>query len=107
MTVKQLFLKALNQERRRFLVVGFSTVFIDWLSYSFLVFLVGAHVSVSKAIGFVTGAIFSYFVNGQFTFGLRRLHKSHFFRFCFLYISTLSVNVFINQIVLWALDGLS
>ncbi len=82
----------------RFLVVGTTTVAIDFAVYSLLLLLGGA-VASSKGIGFVAGTLFAYFANRLWTFtargGLDRIAK-----FFVVYGVNLCVNVGLNSVVL-------
>ncbi len=82
----------------RFLVVGTTTVAIDFAVYSLLLLLGGA-VASSKGIGFVAGTLFAYFANRLWTFnaqgGLDRIA-----RFFVVYGVNLGVNVGLNSVVL-------
>jgi len=82
----------------RFLIVGTTTVGIDYVTYSLLLFL-GASISPSKGIGFITGTVFAYFANRLWTFsakgGIDRILK-----FLAVYGINLGVNVGLNKSVL-------
>ena len=56
-----------RSEFARFLVVGFTSVAIDFVSYRALLAF-GVAVGAAKACGYVVGAIFGYFANRIFTF---------------------------------------
>ena len=79
----------------RFIVSGVSTVIVDILIYSILINL-GLNLALSKAISFVSGTIYSYFINKKWTFkaigGLRT-----FLKFIFVYLISLNINILIND----------
>ena len=75
-----------TQEQNRFLLVGFTAVFIDFLVYSGLQGLAPVSISTAKAGGFVAGAAFSYAVNGRYTFRQARLGMASLSRFIVLYL---------------------
>ena len=83
-----------------FLVVGATTVLVDFVSYRGLIRFGGMDVGIAKAAGFLIGTLFAYYANRYWTFG----HKSHAqgaaLRFVVLYTSTLGANVIINSLVL-------
>jgi putative flippase GtrA len=83
-----------------FLIVGASTVLVDFMSYRGLVQFQLMEVDMAKATGFLVGTLFAYFANRFWTFG----HKSHArgsaWRFSALYTSTLGANVLINTFAL-------
>ncbi|QTN98414.1 GtrA family protein [Brucella sp. 458] len=83
-----------------FLLVGLSTVLVDFISYRGLIEFEVMNVDMAKAGGFVIGTLFAYFANRYWTFG----HESHIpgsaWRFAILYASTLGANVIINALAL-------
>jgi len=88
----------LKSEIKRFLVVGFTTVFIDMLVY-FACVQLGINLDLSKGIGFIAGTIFAYFANKLWTFSVSGGYKQ-FIGFLVLYTMTLGVNVGVNWGVL-------
>ena len=91
-----------NSQLTRFLFVGGTTVLIDFISYSLLVFL-GNNTQISKGFGFLIGTIFAYFANRKITFRSSYSGVLRFVTFSLLYISTLIVNVVTNEAVLYIL----
>ena len=83
-----------------FLIVGASTVLVDFMTYRGLIEFQVMEVDMAKATGFLVGTLFAYFANRFWTFG----HKSHVpgsaWRFLALYASTLGANVLINALAL-------
>jgi putative flippase GtrA len=83
-----------------FLIVGASTVLVDFLTYRGLIQFQVMEVDMAKATGFLVGTLSAYFANRFWTFG----HKSHApgsaWRFMVLYASTLGANVLINALSL-------
>ena len=79
-----------------FLIVGGSTVLVDFMTYRGLIQFQVMEVDMAKATGFLVGTLFAYFANRFWTFG----HKSHApgsaWRFLILYVSTLGANVIVN-----------
>ena len=97
----------INREVVIFLVVGASTVLVDFISYCSLTRFQVMEVDMAKAFGFLAGTLFAYFANRFWTFG----HKSHIpgslWRFSALYASTLGANVLINALALKLLVDLA
>jgi putative flippase GtrA len=89
--------RILESEAGRFLLVGGTTVLIDFVIYLFLLFIVGLETEISKGIGFTGGALFAYFANREFTFNSPTKGFFVFSLFWILYITTLTVNVSINE----------
>ncbi len=83
-----------------FLIVGASTVLVDFMIYRGLIQFQVMEVDMAKATGFLVGTLFAYFANRFWTF----VHKSHApgsaWRFSALYASTLGANILINALAL-------
>ena len=82
----------------RFLVVGTTTVAIDYAVYSLLL-LMGVAFTSSKGIGFTVGTLFAYFANRLWTFSARG-GLDRIARFIVVYGVNLGVNVGLNSFVL-------
>ena len=87
-----------NQELKRFVVCGISAVLVDFLLYSLLINL-GLNLSFSKAISFLAGTIYSYFINQKWTFKAVGGFNT-FIKFIFVYFISLNINIFTNNILL-------
>jgi len=85
----------LSIQLRRFILVGSTTVFIDFICY-FGCLELGIKTSLAKSIGFIAGMIFAWFANRNYTFS-SRCSRHRFFAFTLLYILTLVLNVSVNQ----------
>ena len=87
----------IKRELGIFLIVGSLTVLVDYFVYRGVIWV---GVDIAKGIGFLTGTLFAFIANRFWTFG----HKSHApgsaWRFIFLYLSTLLVNVAVNALAL-------
>ena len=86
----------LTQQLQRFLVVGFTTVAIDFAAYRFLVFL-ESPTAIAKGLGFIAGTVFAYFANKLWTFDRAEGGRNVFAMFIGLYVSTLVINVGVNS----------
>ena len=90
----------IKRELALFLVVGTSTVLVDFIIYLGLIGFQVMEVDMAKATGFLIGSLFAYLANRFCTFG----HKAHVpgsaWRFLALYSSSLGSNVLINSISL-------
>ena len=93
----------LKRELAIFLVVGASTVLVDYLSYLGLVGVGVMEIDMAKATGFLIGTLFAYFANRFWTFGQKPHFPGSEWRFTILYASTLGVNVLINSLTLMLL----
>ena len=94
-----LFKKFLSNEILRFLLIGSSTVLLDLICYYILIQF-DILTSISKGLSFSIGAIYAYIANKSFTFKHKHYRLSQFFLFLLLYLSTLLVNVIVNEILL-------
>jgi len=92
----------LSRQLQRFLIVGFTTVGIDFAVYRLLL-LVDSPIAVAKALGFIVGTVFAYFANKLWTFERADGGRNVFLMFMALYLTTLLINVGINSGVISAL----
>lgn len=89
-------MQGLNREIRRFIVVGSTTVAIDFFTYGAML-LLGMAIASAKAIGFATGMLFAWVANRIWTFSAGG-GWARFAGFTALYMVTLAINVSANQI---------
>lgn len=87
----------------KFVVAGVIAVAIDFGVYYFLNRYVGHN--VSKGVSFLTGSIVAYLLNKFWTFDVKEFSGTQLFRFFFLYLTTLAINVLINKGVLTLFDS--
>ena len=85
----------------RFLLVGFTTVGIDAVVYTLLMVSTSDPL-FSKGVGFISGAVFSYFANWRFTFRNEK-SKLSILMFVLVYLSSLTINILGNSVLLEAL----
>lgn len=96
---------AAHHQAARFLVVGATTVAIDFAVYQ-LLHLAGLGLDPAKALSFVVATVAAYLLNRAFTF--RAAGGRHVVaRFVSLYATALVVNVGVNALVLWLLTDAS
>lgn len=87
---------AAHQQALRFLLVGATTVAIDFVVYQGL-HLAGLSLTPAKALSFIVATVFAYLLNRSYTFastGGRRAALA----FSLLYAVTLVVNVGVNAV---------
>jgi putative flippase GtrA len=70
--MKQLFFRFLSTQSTRgqvarYLVAGSSAVVLDFIIYRALMWMLGFE-NVAKAVGYVGGTVYSFYVNRSFTF---------------------------------------
>jgi putative flippase GtrA len=90
----------IKRELAIFLIVGVSTVLVDFISYRGLIGFQVMEVDMAKAISFLVGTLFAYFANRFWTFGHNPHVPGSVWRFSVLYASTLGANVLINALAL-------
>jgi len=90
----------IKRELAIFLIVGVSTVLVDFISYRGLIGFQVMEVDMAKAAGFLVGTLFAYFANRFWTFGHDPHVPGSVWRFSALYASTLGANVLTNALVL-------
>jgi putative flippase GtrA len=90
----------IKRELAIFLIVGASTVLVDFVSYRGLIEFQVMEVDLAKAAGFLLGTLFAYFANRFWTFGRKPHVPGSAWRFLALYGSTLAANVLINALAL-------
>jgi len=94
----------IRREAAIFLVVGSTTVVVDFCAYQVLL-RIGLPVDWAKGIGFVVGMVFAYIANKIWTFGHVQPARTSLLRFIVLYLATLVLNVVANHFVLALLAG--
>ena len=87
-----------KQELKRFVVSGISAVIVDFLIYSLLINS-GLYLSLSKAISFSSGTIYSYFINKKWTFKAVGGFKT-FIKFILVYFISLNINISMNNLII-------
>lgn len=85
-----------TQQLQRFLIVGFTTVLIDFTAYRLLLYL-DSPITIAKGLGFIVGTIFAYFANKLWTFNRAKGGANIFSMFVALYLTTLVINVSLNS----------
>lgn len=94
----------MKKQLLRFLLVGTSTVLLDFLSYKIFLYFGVSH-SLAKTCSFLIGTIYAYFMNKHYTFEKGDQHKTDFVKFMILYLVSLGLNVGVNHLMLQALSG--
>jgi putative flippase GtrA len=95
----------LKREAGIFLIVGFLTVLIDYLTYRALMTVPALEITYAKGFAFVAGTLFAYFANRFWTFGHLAPKRRSVVRFALVYALTLSINVTVNALVLSISDN--
>lgn len=87
----------IKKELSVFLVVGISTVVVDYIFYRGMVVLQWTTIDVAKAFGFIVGTLFAYVANRFWTFSHKETANNSVLKFALLYGVTLSANVLVNS----------
>ena len=87
----------IKKELSIFLLVGLSTVIVDYVFYQILSVLLLTTIDVAKALAFIFGTFFAYFANRFWTFRRKQTANYGILKFALLYSATLSANVSINS----------
>ena len=85
-----------KKDLTKFIIIGFTSVFIDYIIYLFLI-KNGLAIEIAKAFSFVSGTFCSYQANRKWTFKIKYYKLSQILKFSFLYISSLLFNVSLNR----------
>lgn len=88
----------MKQQLARFIFSGIIAVAVDFGVYYFLNKYTGHN--ISKGISFLAGSIVAYLLNKFWTFEAKEFSGKQLFRFFFLYLTTLAINVLVNKGVL-------
>lgn len=96
----------IRKELAVFLIVGGSTVLVDYATYMALLTWTTTATDVAKGIGFLTGTVYAYFANRIWTFGHHQTSPGSAWRFALLYLLTLAANIAINAGTLAVLSEL-
>ena len=73
---------------------------VDFILYRLLM-LVAVPVAIAKAIGFVSGTVYSFFMNRTFTFKHDSSNKEQVVGFVFVYTFTMGMNLVMNELGLF------
>lgn len=81
----------------RFFVVGCSAVMVDFILYRILMWLT-VGVATAKAIGFISGTVYSFFMNRTFTFKHGNSNFEQVIGFVLVYTFTMGMNLIMNEL---------
>ena len=91
--------KIKNKEIYKFLIVGSSSVLLDFIIYRILVSS-GLDVSSSKLLSFVSGSVFGFILNKYWTFNSKKKAFKEIIYYIVLYTITAYLNIEVNKFVL-------
>ena len=82
-----------------FLVIGSTTVLIDYIFYISMIYLFNL-VVIGKIISYILGTAFSFFANSRWTFQYKGSDKNNFLKFILLYFISMLINSLVNSFML-------
>lgn len=91
--------KIKNKEIYKFLIVGSSSVLLDFIIYRILVNN-GLDISLSKLLSFVSGSVFGFILNKYWTFNSKKKTFREIIYYIILYTITAYLNTGVNKFVL-------
>lgn len=100
--MKQLFFRFLSAQSTRgqvarYLVAGGSAVIVDFIFYRSIMWLCDLRL-LAKAVGYVSGTIYSFYVNRSFTFKRDSSNREQVISYLLIYVLSMFLNTGINQI---------
>jgi len=100
--MRQLFLRFLSTQSTRgqvarYLVAGSSAVVFDFIIYRALMWVLGFE-NFAKAVGYVGGTVYSFYVNRSFTFKRDSSSREQIISYLLVYIASMFLNTGINNV---------
>jgi len=95
----------IRKELSFFLIIGMTTVAIDFITYNCFLWTQVFSINFSKSVGFLFGTVFSYFSNKNFTFGHQSYKSGSLMRFILVYGISLIVNISINSYFIYIISN--
>jgi putative flippase GtrA len=90
--------KKSKKEIKRFLIAGSGAVLTDFVTY-YLMLNFLSH-NIAKTISFLLGTVVAFILNKYWTFENKQKSFKQIIQFLFLYMLTLTINIFTNSFVL-------
>lgn len=100
--MKHLFLRFISTQSTRgqaarFLVAGGSAVVLDFILYRTLMWTLGLEF-FAKAVGYVGGTVYSFYVNRSFTFKRNSSDRQQVVWYLTIYIVSMGINTGLNHL---------
>lgn len=96
----------LRRQLMIFLVVGSSTVLVDFVSYRLLLSLLGMSLDSAKTLSFILGTVYAYLANRRWTFNHAAEMRKTILPFLGVYACSLGLNVGTNAFCFQLLTGI-
>jgi hypothetical protein len=105
--MKHLFFRFLSTQSTRgqvarYLVAGGSAVVVDFILYRGIMWMFDLKL-LAKAVGYVGGTIYSFYVNRSFTFMRDSSNREQVLSYLFIYVVSMFLNTGVNQTGLFLL----
>ena len=105
--MKHLFFRFLSTQSTRgqvarYLVAGGSAVVVDFILYRGIMWMFDLKL-LAKAVGYVGGTIYSFYVNRSFTFMRDSSNREQVLSYLFIYVISMFLNTGVNQTGLFLL----
>ncbi len=105
--LKTLFIRFLSTHSTRgqiarYLVAGGSAVVVDFILYRIIIWLFDVTL-LAKAVGYVGGTIYSFYVNRSFTFKRDSSNRQQVIAYLAIYVLSMFLNTGVNQLGLTVL----
>ena len=84
---------------KNFTLIGLAAVILDLAVYLFLKELLKIDISIAKGLGFISGAILSFFFNKTITFKSEINNFYGLFKHSLVYGSSLVANIYVNSAI--------
>jgi putative flippase GtrA len=105
--IKNLFVRFLSTHSTRgqvarYLVAGTSAVVVDFILYRLIMWTFDVRL-LAKAVGYVGGTVYSFYVNRSFTFKRDRSNRQQVIAYLAIYVLSMFLNTGLNQLGLLTL----
>ncbi len=91
-------MKVVIKQITKFFIIGVSAVLVDFIIYYMMSDLMGINTDLSKAIGFMVGTVYTYFLNKRWTWKYtERSNKGMVLKFGIVYAVSFVFNILINK----------
>jgi hypothetical protein len=90
--------KLVVKQITKFFIIGVSAVLVDFVIYYLLSDLLGLNLDLSKAIGFMVGTVYTYYLNKLWTWKYtEKSNKGMLLKFGMVYAVSFIFNILINK----------
>lgn len=77
----------------KFLIVGGLSTLLNYSLFLLLFLMLELNYMTASTIGFFSGVLFGYYLNKRWTFQVEKREESIFFRYLFVYCSSLTIGL--------------